>query len=467
MADARVWKGEKIEQRGFEPGGNRATVGAVLQSDADIKTLRDLGRLLAALRRAGRLTQQSLAQRIGYGRSTIANVETGRQNAPQDFWLRCDNALAAQGQLVEAYDRTDQVIRLRTIDNAKRVAADICAAKPTWGEMLRRSVLKGVAALPLLAASDSSSLPSRFTDTPLDELVSICEVWRRSYQSMPTSALLRAAHGHLDVAVQLATGSPSVKRSRILADCVGQMATLTGILLGLDGGRRGLAKRYFDLAWRVSSRLGDPEMQAVCLGSRAFLASFSGREHDALELANRARRIAGCGASSTTRGWVAAIASERYASLGDMSRSLRCLEEAHGALATPNEARWLGIGSFDSAKLAAYEGGNLARLGQSRAAVAPLTRAIDRLQPTTQRHLATAYIDRAEAYQASGEFEGAAIDADTALGYVVETGHSANFARLIKLAKYMRRSTAPTATTFVENLTAAIAAQTQRMELSL
>ena len=45
-----------------------------------------LGRQLAASRRSAGLSQVRLAELTDYSRSTVANVETGRQQAPRDFW---------------------------------------------------------------------------------------------------------------------------------------------------------------------------------------------------------------------------------------------------------------------------------------------------------------------------------------------------------------------------------------------
>ena len=53
-----------------------------------------LGRQLAAYRDAAGLKQQELAPRVHYGRSTIANVETGRQTCSGAFWERCYQELA-------------------------------------------------------------------------------------------------------------------------------------------------------------------------------------------------------------------------------------------------------------------------------------------------------------------------------------------------------------------------------------
>jgi DNA-binding XRE family transcriptional regulator len=52
-----------------------------------------LGLQLAALRRAAGYSQKDFAPLTGYRRGTVANVETGRQNAPRVFWERCAQAL--------------------------------------------------------------------------------------------------------------------------------------------------------------------------------------------------------------------------------------------------------------------------------------------------------------------------------------------------------------------------------------
>jgi hypothetical protein len=53
------------------------------------------------------LTQGALASKIRYSRSTVANVETGRQRAPRSFWRRCDDALGLGSGLLRLYDETE------------------------------------------------------------------------------------------------------------------------------------------------------------------------------------------------------------------------------------------------------------------------------------------------------------------------------------------------------------------------
>jgi Helix-turn-helix domain len=85
---------------------------------------RALGRLLAQYRVAAGLNQHQLAPLAHYGRSTIANVETGRQNVPRAFWQHCDDALRAQGQLIAASDRLEHLVRRQHQETARLAATD-------------------------------------------------------------------------------------------------------------------------------------------------------------------------------------------------------------------------------------------------------------------------------------------------------------------------------------------------------
>lgn len=79
-----------------------------------------LGTQLAALRVAAGYTQETFALKTAfYGRSSIANIETGRQTAPQDFWTLCDKLLNAEGLLAREHDR---IVQLRTSSALQRLS---------------------------------------------------------------------------------------------------------------------------------------------------------------------------------------------------------------------------------------------------------------------------------------------------------------------------------------------------------
>ena len=85
------------------------------------EAMRALGRQLAAYRDAAGLKQQELAPKIHYGRSTIANVEVGRQTCSRTFWERCDQALAAEGVLLRAYEQFKALTREQQAGVARRM----------------------------------------------------------------------------------------------------------------------------------------------------------------------------------------------------------------------------------------------------------------------------------------------------------------------------------------------------------
>src|SRR6266545_698210 len=91
----------------------------------------DLGRQLAAWRKAANVTQEELAKRTWYSRSTIANIETGRQTTTRRFWQRADRELGADGLLVKAFDQVDDLIRAygAQMARARELERQECAAR--------------------------------------------------------------------------------------------------------------------------------------------------------------------------------------------------------------------------------------------------------------------------------------------------------------------------------------------------
>ncbi|MBM0230461.1 helix-turn-helix domain-containing protein [Micromonospora sp. STR1_7] len=95
----------------------------MVDSDEIRSAWRDLGRTLAKLRIAAGHTQHGFAGLIQYGRSSVANTETGRQQPDRAFWMRCDAILDAEGALVKAYDTIIVHARQQRRASALRAAA--------------------------------------------------------------------------------------------------------------------------------------------------------------------------------------------------------------------------------------------------------------------------------------------------------------------------------------------------------
>jgi len=126
---------------------------------SEISTARHaLGRQLAAYRKAAGLNQHQLAPHTHYGRSTIANVETGRQNVGRSFWARCDQALNAGGLLLSASERLDALIRRQ-----RKQAADaefIPKWRQPWDTAMASPTARGEHFLPEIIGRISSVLLS-------------------------------------------------------------------------------------------------------------------------------------------------------------------------------------------------------------------------------------------------------------------------------------------------------------------
>ena len=74
----------------------------MINQNAIIAARRTLGQRLAAFRQAAGYGQQEFAPLVHYSRSSLANVETGRQKGSRAFWQRCDGLLAGVSWLADS-----------------------------------------------------------------------------------------------------------------------------------------------------------------------------------------------------------------------------------------------------------------------------------------------------------------------------------------------------------------------------
>jgi len=90
---------------------------------------RDLGRRLAAARRAAGYTQQRLATATGYSRSTVSNAEIGHPDVARVFWIRCDEILRTG----RAFELDFEQVRAAERDAAGEPGAAAAAGEPAAG----------------------------------------------------------------------------------------------------------------------------------------------------------------------------------------------------------------------------------------------------------------------------------------------------------------------------------------------
>ncbi|MEU8333673.1 helix-turn-helix transcriptional regulator, partial [Micromonospora sp. NPDC048839] len=104
---------------------------------------RGLGHQLAQLRKSAGHTQHVFAGLVQYGRSSVANTETGRQQPDRAFWVRCDAVLQTGGILAQEYDRISVLTRRKRRASALRTAARPEGPTPLIDKYVHRPDMPG------------------------------------------------------------------------------------------------------------------------------------------------------------------------------------------------------------------------------------------------------------------------------------------------------------------------------------
>jgi hypothetical protein len=95
--------------------------GSALATDAGAAAMRrEMGRDLAARRRAGRLVQRELAGKTGYHRSVIGHAEQGRGDAGPAFWAKIDEVLGTGALFTDRDQRIRDLARPAAADGVRR-----------------------------------------------------------------------------------------------------------------------------------------------------------------------------------------------------------------------------------------------------------------------------------------------------------------------------------------------------------
>src|SRR2546421_1857482 len=224
---------------------------------------RALGRQLAAYRQAAGLKQEELAPLVHYGRSSVANVETGREKGSRTFWQCCDEVLAAGGVLIAAYEATEAGLRTQREESAGPTTPSTPVAANGAGEggeqVHRRRVvidlsLVGLSA-PLAAVEAIRHRLAAFAQDgqgpDIDEWDEIAWEYTRSFYDTPLDRLLRDLTADLSLLEQrLAPSNPAQHRD--LARVGGQLAAIAAMAWASAGEIRH-ASRW----WRTARQLAD------------------------------------------------------------------------------------------------------------------------------------------------------------------------------------------------------------------
>jgi transcriptional regulator with XRE-family HTH domain len=318
----------------------------VREPEAVAEARRALGAELAAYRRAAGCTQAGLAELTKYSRSTIANVETGRQHVPRDLWERADTALRTGGVLASAHDDIEPAARrelraaARGASTARKArAAQHYQASPPGSPSLSLSVSDSYAA----------AVPRGMNGSPrgLHDLARLRSM-RQHLKSIDNAhgggAALPMASWYLRQEVTpLLDGHHGHPANRGLIEVVGQFHHDIG-WAAYDAGQQELATGHFASALRFAHVAGNRVLGARILAAMSHQAIYVGHVRQAIDFAQAARAATRQLATPRTAAMLAAMEACAHAVAGDTRQSQQALDDAANALTSATgepEPDWL------------------------------------------------------------------------------------------------------------------------------
>lgn len=342
---------------------------------ADIADVRkELGRQLAQLRAAAGYTQEVFARQVGSTRSTIVNVELGRQGISRAAWERFDALLKANGLLVSAFD---ELSLLKTEWDRIRPVVDL--VEDTFGPGARIRTNGAVADVRDAAVQWLVSNNPRMSPTELDQRrIGLEDV----AQLQTTRDQLKELDNQYGGAVAYPLIADCVKRQvRPLLrgrykDVTGDPLLRTSAQLILDAGwaaydadAQPYARRCMRAALRLADIAGDQLFGGRVLAALAHQSLHVGRNQEAVDLATAALRGAGRVAGPRSVAMFEAMFACAAAAVGDrrtceaaLSRAERALDQADTQTDVPS---WL---DFDQGGLAGHAARAYRDLGDPRRA---------------------------------------------------------------------------------------------------
>ncbi len=319
---------------------------------------RALGAQLAAYRRAAGYSQAGFAPLTGYSRSTVANVETGRQHVPRDFWGRADAVLCAGGDLVTGNDEVEAVARREH----GAVARDARAARHLYTAV--SSPWLGDAADPApdliaIAAGEAREHAQKAAVTEIgpgmiEQLKADVVRLGRAYVSAPPFPLFAAMHralGRVQLALdQMAYPSQARQLNFLAGALCGLMANAS-----LDLGREEAADDLARAAWTYGRIVDHGALMGWARGTQALAAIWDHRYVDAAQHAADGLTHIPVGRGAAR---LHAIQARALAANGDHARARAAMRAAGQAMADarPDELHGdvAGEFAFDGAKLQYY-----------------------------------------------------------------------------------------------------------------
>jgi len=386
-----------------------------------------LGRELRRLRGDAGLTQERLADRIGYSRAYVALVETGRQQPSRPFLEAAERALDVPGVLVALHPGAGRPARPPPSGDAEGQALELAHR---------------------VAASDVGHATLARLEEAVDDLAV-------RYAVDPPARLLQEVRRHLRYVSGLVGARATLaEHQRLLV--VGGWLSLLAATMHVDLLQRRAARGWLRTASELAREAGHDEIAAWVLETQAWQVLTDGDYGRAVDLSHAAQEVAPHGSSAAIQ--ATAQEGRAWARLGRRAETYDAVSRV-GVLAARLERpdRPEHHYRYDPDKSLWYTGSTLAWVGDpvaedyAREIIARLT-APD-VAGRRPRRVASARIDLGLALVVTGRLDEAAAAVREALesGYVVPSNHW----RALEVVRTVEEHDLPEATDLREVYTAA------------
>jgi DNA-binding XRE family transcriptional regulator/tetratricopeptide (TPR) repeat protein len=350
----------------------------VRESDAIESARRALGAQLAEYRRAAGYSQTEFGVLVGYSRSSVANVETGRQHVPSHFWVTADEVVHAEGALVALSGETDAAARREREEAAQAtrlyfvgLARDGSAvpgghlapvpgdAGDAPGHMAGWLDAIAMAAGQAREHAEGAAVTDVGPGTVEQFRADVVRLGR-AYVSAPPLPLFAAMHqalGRVQAALRSRTYPGQARDLNFLAGALGGLMANASLDLGREEAADDLARA----AWTHGRIIDNGPLMGWARGTQALAAIWDHRYLDAIRHVQDglAQLPAGAG---TVR--LHAIHARALAAYGERGQAAAAIEAAGKARAdAPWDDLHDGVGgefTFDDAKLWYYQALTLA-----------------------------------------------------------------------------------------------------------
>lgn len=367
----------------------------MIRSDALIQAQRNLGLHLAQYRQAANLNQDTLASRLGYSRSTIANVETGRQNVPRDFWEHCDSILKANGLLIRYYNRFQLVLHQERAQVATRNKIAPARERSPFDFInfadseIRSAFDPYVSELPTTAVEEviTQVVSPKLTPKIAEALeVMVRDFWKRDDQ-FGSEVLRPAVTAQLRFTLGLLQGysGDEISRQRLLS-VAAELARLAGWML-FDSGLYSTSRIYFKKAIQLGKATGDRSFIANVLSCMSLQLTYENSPEDALSLARMAQDISREVATSKVKAMLCMREAFAHAVMQDNSachQAIAASEKAFSLSRTGDlDPEWISY--FSETKMIADTGIALSKLGEFDSSLPLIEQALESHDPDNVR----------------------------------------------------------------------------------